>query len=115
MQPGAKAPIGCAATGKSLTMTRDTKMNLIVSGLSAVVLGLMAYAIGLRIWTVGDIVRTTHSVQSGESTVTLSYSFVLFVVFTLVAIIAFANTWRRRHEPPDKLHKAKSGKGHRST
>ena len=90
-------------------------MERIVFGLSTVVLGLMSYAIGFRIWTVGDTVRTTHSVQSGESTVSLSYAFVLLVFFDLVAIVAFANTWRRRREPPDKLHKAKSGKGHSAT
>jgi cytochrome bd-type quinol oxidase subunit 1 len=89
-------------------------MNRIILGLSTIVLGLMALAIGLRIWTVGDTLRTNHSVQFGESIMSLSYTFVLFVFFALVALIAFANTWRRKSEGPDEL-RAKSGKCGRAT
>lgn len=90
-------------------------MNRIVMGVITVVVALIASAIGVRIWTVGDAVRTSHSAQSGESTATLSYAFLLFVFLGLVSLIAFANTWRRKPEPPDQAPKTKSRKRGRDT
>jgi hypothetical protein len=59
----------------------------------SIVLGVVVLAVGLRLWSTRD------EIQSGESSLTLSYVFAFLVFAHLIVLIAFANTWRRRSDP----------------
>jgi hypothetical protein len=75
-------------------MTKDQRLNRIVLGLIAIAMGL-AIIVGLRLWTIGDTGWIARGSISGESTVTLSYVFILLGFLELVVLLAFANTWKR--------------------